>query len=117
MKRLSWLLLAVFCAAMVQVQPVDFAKAKAHSCCPAGGCGMPCCPSPSPASSPSGRQQSSLVASVPVSRRVQIARILAEKLYAVLVKPASVRRLVSASAEAAPVAMMPLFKAHCSFLI
>jgi hypothetical protein len=96
MKRLTWILLALFCTALVQVQPVDASKAKgmACACCHPGTCEMPgCCPAPAPAALSSA--QSARVANLPVVRDA-LAPDRAETFYASFVEPATVRcRLVA----------------------
>jgi hypothetical protein len=57
------------------------------------------------------------VASVPAPRKAQLGRCTARKFYALFVEPSALRPALTASAEAAPAANVPLFKAHCSFLI
>ncbi len=117
MKRLTWLLLAVFCTVVVQVQGVEGpAKAKAGACCPCGGCGMPCCPPPASAAAAFIPDSSALVARLPAPRRVPGSR-WAETFYASFAEPEAFRSALPASAEAARAAGVPLFKAHCSFLI
>jgi hypothetical protein len=120
MKRVAWLLLAVFCTVLVQVQPAEaqVAKAKACACCQhPGACAMPCC-SASPSVStalalaPSGR-----VARSPLLRRAEPLRGVMEIFSTSFVATEAVRPALPASAEAALAAGVPLFKAHCSFLI
>jgi hypothetical protein len=120
MKRVVWLVLAVFCAALAQVQPVDGlgTKAKPCPCCHPGACGMPgCCPPPASASTAFSSAQAESVRSVPAPRRAQAARGPANAFYAAFAEPAHVRSSLLATAQAAPAASLPLFKAHCSFLI
>jgi hypothetical protein len=120
MKRLAYLLVAVFCAAMVQVQPADglATKAKMCSCCHPGACGMPgCCPSAAPAPAALGSAQSARVVSASAIRRALPGRPTVEKFYAPFVEPGAPSPALVASAEAAPTANVPFFKAHCSFLI
>ena len=120
MKRLAWLLIAVLCTALVQVQPVDgLTKAKTCNCCKVpGACGMPgCCPPPASRPTALSSAQSARVVSLPASRKAQPVRVAMDKFYASFVEPAAVSPALLASAEAAPAAHVPLFKAHCSFLI
>jgi len=119
MKRLTWILLALFCAALVQVQPVDGLQAKAMACpcCHPGACGMPgCCAAPTPAPSALSLAQSARVANLPVVRDAQ-AQDRAATFYASLVEPATVRCRLVAPPLAALAARVPLFEAHCRFLI
>jgi hypothetical protein len=118
MKRLAWLLLAVFCTVLVQVQPADALVAKAPGCCQVpGACKMPCCPQPAPLPAVFSLAQSIQVTSSPSRERAQPARVATGMFWASVVKPAAVKGPLPASAEAALAAGVPLFKAHCSFLI
>lgn len=120
MKRVVWLVLAVFCAALVQVQPADGwgAKARRCSCCHSGACGMPgCCPPPAPAPVASSSAQAECVQSVPVPARAQAGRGAADNFYAAFVEATQVRAGLHTFAKAATAANVPLFKAHCSLLI
>ena len=119
MKRLTWILLVLFCAALGQVQPADAAKAKgmACPCCHPGACGMPdCCPAPAPAPAALSSAQSARVANLPVVRSAR-AQDRADTFYAAFVESAPVRCRLGASALAARAAPVPRFEAHCSFLI
>lgn len=118
MKRLAWLLLAVFCMAAVRVQPVGrLAMAKTCHCSHPGACGMPgCCPQPSsarPLSSPAESVRESLFAA---SREAKPA-CATEKFYLSFVEPGALRPASPASANAAHAVGVPLFRAHCSLLI
>src|SRR5580698_2085550 len=116
MKRAVWLLLAVFCAALWQVQPVDGvgAKARCH-CCHPSACGMPgCCASATTACSPA-RAEDGARLSAPT--RMQAARSRTETFYASFVETDSKSGPSFASARAVPAARVPLFEAHCSLLI
>jgi len=121
MKRLVWLLLAVFCTALAQVQPVAIPVAQAVSCpcCDVPGeCGMPDC----------GLPPTSATTGIVIGQPAQIVQIAARRIAA---RPRQVAFDVSttgasaqatsaemgASARAASVLPVPLFKAHCSFLI
>jgi len=64
-----------------------------------------------------GSAQSARVASVPAPRRAQTDRRTEQTFYSLFAEPAAFRPALTASAEAAPAASVPLFKAHCSFLI
>jgi hypothetical protein len=120
MKRLAWLLLAVFGAALLQVQPVEGlpAKAKCCDCCHVPGTGeMPgCCPQVASLPAALGAEQSARVANQPVRRAVPAVGACA-RIYVSLVEPGASRSALPAPAEAARAAGVPLFKAHCSFLI
>jgi hypothetical protein len=118
MKRIVWLLLAVFCSALVRVQPVEFAPCSRCACCHCkipGDCGMPCSRAPAPASAMFAAEQSSLVAR-PAVGKARRAQPLAVRFYASFVEPVTQRVALMAPASAVPAARVPLFKAHCSFL-
>lgn len=121
MKRLVWLLVAVVCTALAQVQPVDLPVQKEQKCCccddEAGACGMPDC------------------APMPVSCRVNVPLLspVVQRTEDRKLSPAPKTRFIHyyvrlesrpalvpahrASLAGAPAAEVPLFKAHCSFLI
>ena len=121
MKRLVWPLLAVFCIALVQAEPVVGLAAKAKSCCCCkipGACGMPgCCPAPAAVPAAINSGQSARVSAIPTLRKAQPIPAAASIFYLSFLEPAAACRPLPASAEAAPAARVPLFKAHCSFLI
>jgi len=120
MKRLPWLLIALFCAVLVQVQPIDGPLAKPVKCarCHSGACGMPgCCPTPASAPTVFSSEQSARVDRVPAPHRAQPVRGAEENFYALFIEPVAGRGALPACAEAAPAARVPLFKAHCCFLI
>jgi hypothetical protein len=120
MKRLAWLLLAVFGAALLQVQPAEGlpAKAKCCDCCHVPGTAeMPGCCAPAAALPTAlGSEQSARVSS-PAIRRAAPVGGAAELAYVSFVEPEAIRSALPAPAEAARAAGVPLFKAHCSFLI
>jgi hypothetical protein len=102
------------------VQPVDGlgAKAKHCPCCHPGACGMPgCCPPLASAPTAFSSVQAECVRSVLAPHQAQPARGFADAFYAAFVEPTNVRGSLLASANAAPAASVPLFKAHCSLLI
>ena len=118
MKRFIWLLLFAVGAALAQVQPVDL-PAKAGKCCccadQAGACGMPDC-SPAPAAPSSGL--SLPVVAVERTETRKPSRSAKRELFQVGFdfRPSTgFGRGVSPSET--PVAAVPLFKVHCSFLI
>ena len=117
MKSLVWLLLAVFCAALAPVQLVNAAQPQARGCCHHGCCGMPCCPPPAPAPTVLNAPEPAIEASRPAARQAEPVSGALAKFYAAFVEPAVVRPALPASAQAARAADVPLFKAHCSFLI
>jgi hypothetical protein len=120
MKRLVWLLLAVLCTAWVQVQPavVPAAAAKdCRGCCPCCGCGTPgCCPAPVSATAAPVCAQIATLAPAR-ARKALPSRGAAVRVLAPISEAAARCPACSAAAEAARVAGVPLFKAHCSFLI
>jgi hypothetical protein len=121
MKRLVWLFLAVFCTALAQVQPVDLSATKPEACCcgdASCGCGMPDC------GLPPAQSSVTFTAERPTSEFRQQARRVTARLphaalrfYLSLVEPAVVTTALRAPVKAAPAASVPLFQAHCSFLI
>jgi hypothetical protein len=121
MKRLAWLLLAVFCTALAQVQPVDLPVTKVKSCCHSDapcGCGMPGCGLP-PAQAPVvfTAAQPVQVAGISLRREAQPRQAIAAKFYACFLEPVTASVAPAPSALRLSAARMPLFKAHCSFLI
>jgi hypothetical protein len=122
MKRLSWLLLAVFCTALMRVQPVDTGQRCPCICCHCknpGDCGMPCDRSPTPTPAPLmfAAEQAARVARPSLRQKDSPARLVGEKFFAPFVESATSSVAFSAAAVLAPPANVPLFKAHCSFLI
>lgn len=120
MKRFVWLLLALFCTALAQVQPVDVPLTKAKACCcgQACGCGMPGCGLP-PAQAPLvfTAAQPAQVAGVSARREAQPRRRAAVPFYVSLVERVAAPAALSVSASVVSAAAVPLFKAHCSFLL
>ena len=122
MKRLVWLILAVFGTALAQVSPVDLpvTKAEVCPCCHDGGdCGMPDCALP-PATNPApvfALPTPVSVVRIAVRRATPAPRALAGKFFVRLEsRPAAVPAF-GPIAAIAPAARVPLFKAHCSFLL
>ena len=119
MKRLAWLLLAVFCAALVQIQPARAlpGKAKACGCCHGpGACGLPdCCPSATGAAVALDSEPSEQLVSVTI-KALPATRAELAQFYTMLLEAAAQRPVFPAT-EPAAAARVPLFKAHCSFLI
>jgi hypothetical protein len=122
MKRLVWLFLAVFCTALAQVQRVELPvpPQKTCSCCDEPGtCGMPECGLP-PAAMPSVYATERPVtvarpAASPEATRVHLA--MREFLAAFLSKPTARQLSPARLVETFPPSQVPLFKAHCAFLI
>jgi hypothetical protein len=123
MKRFVWILLAAFCTAIAQVQPVEPLPLKQASCgcCEdgAGACGMrDCVPPPACPSACAGL----VLASARATLRAEVesvmpkSRSFRDRFYAQF----SPRQAVPAEIAprvVAPTASVPVFKAHCSFLI
>jgi hypothetical protein len=119
MKRIAWLLLAVFCSAFVEQQPVEWAQCSRCACCHCkvpGDCGMPCSRAPAPAAAMPAAPEHALAA-LPAARIRQPAPPAAAKFYASFVELTTLPVALVASASAGPAASGPLYKAHCSFLI
>jgi hypothetical protein len=120
MKRIAWLLIAVFCTAFVRVQPVELSQCSQCVCCHCkvpGACGMPCSRCPAQASAVLSAGQSIKIAQVAVRRSALPARLTGISFYAPCVEPAAFSVALSAPASMATPTAVPLFKAHCSFLI
>src|SRR5258706_10764690 len=85
MKRLVWLLLAVFCTAFAQVQPADLpeTKAKVCACCQIPGtCRMPgCCPKPAHAPTVLNSGSPARTTALTARRAVKSARHATVKFY------------------------------------
>lgn len=118
MKRLIWLLLAVFSTALAQVQPVTLPVLPEDNCgcCDAqSGCDMPDCAMP-PA--PTLAQLAPPVTSVRLeSRRAAQPARRATRFYTHFVPTPSRLVVPVASVPTAPAAQVPLFVAHCSYRI
>ncbi len=120
MKTLAWLLLAVFCTALVRVQPVELGLRKQCVCCHCKGpceCGMPCSRAPNPVPVSFATEQPARIAQAAVRGKIQPARLAEEKFFAPFIESAAPALALNGSAPTAPAANVPLFKAHCSFLI
>jgi hypothetical protein len=118
MKLLPWLLASLLCTVFVQVQPVDTARS-CQCCCHCkvpGACGMPCSAAPTPAPSIFTAEQPARVSRPAGLWKIQAARPAAVKFFARYVEPAApvAPRAPDLLASAADV---PLFMAHCCFLI
>ena len=122
MKRLVWLLLALFCTAFAQVQAVELLlPTNAHCACGGGcngSCGMPDCALPPAPVQWVGASESASTASVAKpARKVVAIRRTPVKFFAAFVEPASCLIDLRAPDPGAPAASVPLFKGHCSFLL
>jgi hypothetical protein len=122
MKRLVWLLIAVVCTALAQVQPVIMpTTVQEESCCctgdEAGACGMPDC-APATAAPSCAQSVPTLAAQRSEARKLTPAPKTRFETYYVRVdsRPAK-SPAAGVSLRGTPAASVPLFKAHCSFLI
>ena len=120
MKRLAWLLLAVFVTALAQVSPVDLGSqgGKMCSCCETRGqCGQRDCSLPPSSFAPTALVAGSPSQAISTATRKKVARIYRLAINYLFqtreLSPVWDSR-VSRVAVAKPV---PLFKAQCSFLI
>ena len=119
MKRLAWILLAVFCTALAQVQPVELVVRQKHGCCECQGrCGMPDCALPAPhAPTAFVSECAATVVRVTAVRSDRRAQKSAEKFFASMASSGVSPVTRPAPVQLAPAASVPLFKAYCSFLI
>lgn len=121
MKRLVWLLLAVFCTAIAQVQPVELANAKPMDCpcCQAGHpCSMPgCCPPPVSGGRSVNAAPRALASASAARRQGRPVRQVEATFYTSFVKAVTVSVALSALSRETSVASVPLYKVHGSFLI
>jgi hypothetical protein len=121
MKRLSWLFLAAFCLAIAQVQPVD-APGRPHArcgCCEGedDACGMKdCAPAPATAQVRLVLETPALVVRAESRKRAIAPRPRHETFYVQFV-PRSNRPADLAPRVVARAASVPVYQAHCSFLI
>jgi len=121
MKRLVWLLLLAFGTALAQVQPVDLpvTKHEVCGCCEKpGSCGMPdCAPSPMPARPVYQLQNPAQVVRVVVKRAAQAPAAVREKFYVQFLPRVSSVPALPVRLAVVPIASVPLFQEHCSWLI
>lgn len=118
MKRLVWLLLAVFSTAIAQVQPADVPQAPAEKCCcceKQKACDMPDCIPVSTGVQRALPQQTTV--EIIGKRAAAVKQSVPEKFYFQFVPCVRVTPVLPVSAIVAPAASVPLFAAHCSFLI
>ncbi len=121
MKRLVWLLIAVVCTALAQVQPVVSPLTQDEACCctgeAAGACGMPDC-APAPAA-PSCAQSLPTVAAQRAEARkpAPAPHALRECYFSRFESRPAKSPAAGVSLRGTPAASVPLFKVHCSFLI
>jgi hypothetical protein len=121
MKRLVWLLLLVFGTALAQVSPVDVRlvpEEKCGCCEQPGDCGMAECGLPPIAAQPVCQVANpSVVARAAVRRAAPAPRQVREVFYVQFMPRVSVVPAVPARLAVALPASVPLFQAHCSWLI
>ena len=120
MKRLVWILLAVLGTALAQVPPVVVADAPHKTCCCCdhpGSCGMPNCLPPVSSTALVSLDRPAATATVGICRVAQSSRRIGEKFFAAFVAPAAVSVAARSPNRVMPRASVPLFKAHCSFLV
>ena len=120
MKRLVWLLLAVFVTALAQVAPADMGSQseKPCSCCETPGqCGERDCGLP-----PSSSASTTLLAEQPALSQSAATRKKIARVYRLAINYLFQPRALSPVRNSrvtvlASVQPVPLFKAQCSFLI
>ncbi len=122
MKRLVGLLLAVFCTAFAQVQTAPLSLATASHCACGGqcdgSCGMPdCAVPPAPIQWVGASEPAGTAAVAKPARKVVAIRRTPVKFFSAFLEPVSRQLDLRASDPWTPAASVPLFKAHCSFLI
>ncbi len=120
MKRLVWLLIAAFCTALAQVQPVVMpvpAQEVCGCCEEPGACGMPDCASLPVASQPSFTAQSPAAQRAEARRLSPAPREKRESFYVMFVPRASRVSACRAPSAATASASEPLFQVHCSYLL
>jgi hypothetical protein len=118
MKRVAWLLLAVFCAALLQVQPVLIQQTTcACRCKVPGACGMPCSRIPIPAPLSFAADRATPANAPAKGRESKSEQRLERRFFSVFVESLTELGAIGVSAPSAAPARVPLFKAHCSFLI
>lgn len=121
MKRLVWLLLAVFCTALAQVQPAPSPAmiGDACSCCEIpGSCGAPDCGLP-PSSGQTGllaEKSSPPVVSAARRRAARLGHAATRLAFLAGTKPVATATDARSPSPLLPPALA-LFKVHCSFLI
>lgn len=122
MQRLVWLLLFVFGTALAQVSPVDVRlnPGEVCSCCDRpGACDMPDCV-PTPISTQLLLQTAGPAQSIRAAakRAAPAPRLVREVFYGQFLPRVSVAPTLSVSDDlVVPPARVPLFRAHCSWLI
>jgi hypothetical protein len=119
--RTVWLLLAVFCTSLVGVQPVEVTQVSqcrcASHCRQPGACGMPCARTAAASRELAAGELSLRVTKPVANAQAATVRQIQHKFFAPFVAPPSTVVAVQAPAAIAPPTAVPLFQAHCSFLI
>jgi hypothetical protein len=123
MKRAAWFLLAIACSAFVRVQPVELlnpcpciCRGFCHCKVP-GACGMPCCGAPTPAWQALANEQTAGIRGVARRSSAHPPQLSGAPYLAPGSEVTGAFSALAPSALVAPAARVPLFKAHCSFLI
>jgi hypothetical protein len=119
--RTVWLLLAVLCTPLVGVQPVGVTQ-NSHCTCAChcrepGACGMPCIRTAAVSRELAAGERSLRVTKPVANAQAETVRQIQHKFFAPFVAPPSTGVAVQAPAAMAPPTAVPLFQAHCSFLI
>ncbi|MFI5336306.1 MAG: hypothetical protein ACHQ5A_05960 [Opitutales bacterium] len=121
MPRFVWILLALWCTALAQVQPVEplLPKAEKQCCGCHGACGMPdCALAPTPVQ-PAAEPADTLTVARPATLVTALPHALATVKFFALFLPAAPAAAdpPPAPLPAPPPASAPLFQQHCSRLI
>lgn len=121
MRRLLAVILTLATCAFAQVQPVVLADAPHPACCCCdhpGACGMPnCLPPPVSSTALVSLDRPAPAVTAEVRRVAKSSRRIGEKFFAAFVEPAAVSVATRSPTRVMPPASVPLFKAHCSFLV
>jgi hypothetical protein len=123
MRRVAWFLLAVLCTSFVEVQPFELLNSCHCVCCQCchckvpGACGMPCCGAPAPACQTLAAEETAGIRGVALRPAAQPRQLSCVLFVARGAELAEASCALAPSAFATPAARVPLFKAHCSFLI
>lgn len=120
MKRVAWLLLAVFCPALVQVQPVQIQQTTCSCCCHCkvpGECGMPCSRVPVPAPLSFASERATPLTAPARERQSRSEQRTELRFFSVFVESMTEIGAIGMAPPPASPARVALFKAHCSFLI
>jgi hypothetical protein len=119
--RTVWLLLAVFCTSLVGVQPVEITEgshcSRACHCKVPGACGMPCTRITAISRELAATERAPRVAKPVANAQKDCVRQLQRKFFAPFVEPPSSVVAALAPVALAPPTAVPLFQAHCGFLI